>query len=189
MQIPIEISARHIHLSKQDLEKLFGQGHELKKFKNLSQASDFAAEEIVEVEGEKGSFPKIRVVGPCRQNTQLEISQTDARYLGIEGVLKLSGYIENTPGISIKGPQGTIKINQGVIVAKRHLHTNEEAAQILGIKQGDIIGIKIKGEREIIFNNIVVRVNPKFSLALHIDADEANAAGINRENNTGELIK
>jgi len=189
MNIPIEISARHIHLSKQDAQQLFGQGYELNRLKTLSQTTEFAAKETVLVQGDKGVFPKVRIIGPYRKNTQLEISKTDARFLGIQPVLKLSGDIENTPGIIIKGTKGEINISQGVIVAKRHLHASEQEAQALGIKHNDIIGVKVKGVREIIFSNVIVRVHPTFSLALHLDADEANAAGIDKENNKGELIR
>lgn len=189
MKIPIEVSARHIHLSKKDAEKLFGKNYELKKLKDLSQKTDFAAKETVFTQGEKGAFPKVRIIGPYRANTQLEISKTDAISLGIKPVLRVSGNIKKTPGITIKGPKGTINIKQGAMITHRHLHASTKDAKKLGLKQNDFVGIKIGGEREIIFNKVIVRVNPGFGLSLHLDADEANAAGVDSGNNVGELIK
>lgn len=189
MHIPIEISARHVHLRRQDLEKLFGPNYKLKKLKNLSQLSDFAAEETVELIGEKASFSKVRIIGPCRKHTQAEISRTDAFFLGVPAILKLSGDIKDTPGIIIRGPKGEVKLKRGVIIAKRHLHASPKSLSKLGVKTGDAVSVKVGGKRAITFNNIIIRSHPKFKLALHLDTDEANAAWIDQENNFGELIK
>lgn len=188
MKIPIEISARHIHLHQNDIEALFGKGYKLTPMRALSQRGEFAAEETVEVIGEKNSFPRVRIIGPARPFTQIEISKTDSFFLGVKAALKLSGDIKDTPGITIKGPKGEVKLKEGVIVAKRHLHASPLDLKKLGIENKETISVKTSGDREIIFNNVIARVNPNFNLSLHIDADEANAAGIDKDNNTGEIL-
>ena len=189
MKIPIEVSARHIHLSKQDAYKLFGKDFKLKKLRSLSQKTDFAAKETVVVKGKKGELLHVRVIGPYRANTQLEISETDARVLGIKPVVRVSGHIKNTPGVTIKGSAGSVHIKKGAIISHRHLHINDLDAKKFGLKQDDYIGVAIGGERETIFNKIIVRVNPDFNLALHLDADEANAAGIDEGHSRGTLMR
>jgi len=187
-EVLIEVSARHIHLSCDVLQKLFGEGYELEKLKDLSQPGQFAAKEIVkiEVKDDKGmlkSFDSIRVTGPCREYAQVEISRTDAFFLGLgyDVPLRLSGNIEGSPGFRVIGPAGEAVLNEGLIVAKRHLHTSPKDAEILGIDSGDKISVEIGGERGLVFNNIEVRVNEDFKLAVHIDTDEGNAAGIVNE--------
>jgi propanediol utilization protein len=186
-KILIEISARHVHLSQSDLEKLFGHGYELKKLKDLTQASDFAALETLEVAGPKGIFSKVRIIGPVRKNSQIEVSATDARFLGIDAPVRISGDVDNTPGAILKGSKGKIKIKRGVIIAARHLHASDKQAKDLKIKNGSRVSIKINGPRGIIFNNVITRVHPQFNLALHVDTDEANAAGV-RGGDKGEII-
>jgi putative phosphotransacetylase len=186
-KVLIEISARHVHLSQNDLEKLFGRGYELQKFKDLTQASDFATKETLAVVGPKGMFPKVRIIGPVRKDSQVEVSATDARFLGIDAPVRISGNVENTPGITLNGPKGKIKIKRGVIVAARHLHAGDQQAKVLKIKNGSRVSIKVGGSRGIIFNNVITRVHPQFNLALHIDTDEANAAGI-KGGDKGELF-
>lgn len=175
----IETSARHVHVSKEDLEKLFGQGYELKVKKMLSQPGQFAAEEKVEVIGPKKSIANISILGPCRSLTQVEVSATDARMLGIEGVIRESGDIKGTPGCIIKGPAGQIEIKEGVIVAKRHIHATPKDAEELGVKDREIVCVKVNTQdRKLVFGDVVVRVREDFGLAMHIDTDESNAGNI-----------
>lgn len=186
--IPIEISARHIHLSQTDLDILFGQGYELTVLKDLSQPGQYAANETVKIIGSKGEFGKVRVLGPVREKTQIEISKTDAKELGIDPPVRDSGNLAGTPGVKIEGPQGSLELREGVILALRHIHIDPKTAQELGITDGDLVRVKVGGDREIVFDNVLARVNENFKLAMHVDTDEANAAGVDRENNQGELI-
>ncbi len=188
MQVPIEISARHAHLSKPDLEILFGPGFELTKFRDLSQTGQFAANEIVKLVGPRGEVDKVRILGPVRAQTQVEVSETEARTLGINPPVKDSGNLENTPGIKIVGPKGEVDLKQGVILALRHIHIDPETAAKIKVKNGDRIKVDTSGTRDLLFENVLVRVDPSFKLAMHIDTDEANAAGIDADNNMGEII-
>lgn len=188
MKIPIEISARHVHLSKSDLEKLFGPGAELTKFKDLSQPGQFAANETLKLVGIKGEIDKVRVLGPCREQTQVEISETDARELGIDPPVRESGSLENTPGIKLVGSRGEIDLPGGVILALRHVHCDPATAGKLGLKNGERIKVDTKGMRDLLFENVLVRISPNYKFSMHIDTDEANAAGIDKDNHEGELI-
>jgi propanediol utilization protein len=188
MKIPIEISARHAHLSKKDLEKLFGSGYELTKKKDLSQLGQFAARETVKLVGPKGEINDLRILGPCRDKTQVEISQTDAHRLGINPPVRESGDLDGSAGIKIVGPAGEIEEKEGVILALRHIHMDPETARQLGIKNGDKVKVDISGARDLLFENVIVRVKDSYRLAMHIDTDEANAAGISDTNNLGEII-
>lgn len=187
-KILIEVSARHCHLCQADLEKLFGKGYELKKLRALSQPGLFAAEESIAIKNGKMGFGKVRVIGPERDYTQIEISKTDAIFLGVEVPLKKSGDIEGTPGITLAGPAGEVVLKKGLIIPKRHIHCSEQEAQGLGVKDGDMVSVEVKGERGIIFNNVKVRVGDKFKMSMHIDTDEGNAAGISK-GAEGELVK
>lgn len=187
MKIPIEVSARHAHLSLNDLEKLFGRGYRLKKLKNLSQKGEFAACESVKIAGKKASL-EIRVLGPTRAKTQIEISATDAYRLGIKAPVRLSGDLNKTPGIKIFGPKGTAKIKKGLIIAQRHVHLNPDQAKKLKLGHRHKINARVDGERGIIFENVIVRVGENFNLSMHIDTDEANAAGLWEAKNFGYLI-
>ncbi len=188
MLIPIEISARHIHLSQTELDILFGAGFQLHKKQELSQTGEFAAEESVTIIGEKREL-EVRIVGPVRQKTQVELSLSDARNIGVATALRLSGDLDETPGVILKGPAGQVALREGVIIAKRHLHINIEDAKKLNLANQEIIKIRISGERGGIIDNIIVRSGNNFRLALHLDTDEANAFGIDKDNNTGELIR
>jgi len=189
MQITIEISARHVHLSKPDLEKLFGPGYELTKLKGLSQQpGQFAAKETVKLVGPAGQLEKVRVLGPCRQETQVEVSETEARTLGLNPPVRDSGNLGGTPGIKIVGPKGEVELKQGVILALRHIHIDPATAAELGVKNYDRVKVDTIGPRDLLFENVLVRVDPSFRLAMHIDTDEANAAGIDKSNNLGEII-
>jgi len=187
-KIPIEVSARHIHLSQKDLEALFGSGYELKKIKQLTQLCDFAAEETLTLQIGDKTISNVRVVGPARKETQVEISITDAITLGVNPVLRISGNLEDTPGAMLIGPQGQINLKKGVIVAIRHLHCATNEAEELGWKNKDIISILVKGQRETTFHNVVIRIADNYKLCLHLDTDEGNAAGINKVGE-GYLVK
>jgi len=178
MKIKVEISARHIHLSINDLEKLFGKGYKLKKLKELSQTGEFAAKESVKLINGKKSFNKVRIVGPVRKNTQTELSLTDSRFLGIDAPIRLSGDIKNTPGVTVIGPKGKILLKKGVIVPQRHLHISNVLAKKLKLKKGQAVKIKITGQRELIFDKVIVRTAENFITSVHLDTDEANAAGL-----------
>ena len=175
-KILVETSARHIHVCEATLKTLFGEGATLTNKKDLSQPGQFACEEKVEVVGPKGSL-KMSILGPTRPVDQVEVSYTDARSLGVTPPVKESGDIEGTPGVKLVGPCGEVVINEGVMVAKRHIHMTPEDAAELGVSDKEIVKVKIDTARPLIFDDVVVRVSPKFALAMHIDTDECNAAG------------
>lgn len=177
-QVPIGVSARHIHLSVEHIEQLFGKGYELKVLKELSQPGQFAAAETVAIIGPKGKFDKVRILGPARGNTQLEVSRTDAFTLGLNPPVRESGHIEGTPGCKIIGPAGEIEIQKGVIVAARHIHFHIDDAQRWGIADKQLLTVKVEGERPLIFEQVIARVSDQYALDMHIDTDEANAAGV-----------
>jgi len=173
--LPAAISNRHLHLSKADVDALFGTGYKLRPMKPLSQPGQYACEETVTVVGPKGKLAKVRVLGPERKETQVELSATDAVKLGVKPVVRMSGDIKNTPGCTIEGPAGSVTIPNGVIVAARHLHISDKQAAVYGLTDGAVIRVKTQGERSVVFENVVVRVNKDFDLELHFDFDEANA--------------
>ncbi|MDD2731709.1 MAG: phosphate propanoyltransferase [Candidatus Pacebacteria bacterium] len=179
-KIKVKVSARHIHLSLKDLKALFGPDYKLKKLKSLSQPQDFAALETVKIRNKDKFIEKVRVVGPTRKNTQLELSMTDCFRLGIRPELRLSGDIKGSPGLNISGPFGSINLKQGAIVAKRHIHASPAEAKELKLKDKSIVSVIIKGKRSLTFNNVIVRVSDNYRLCMHIDTDEGNAAGINK---------
>lgn len=179
-KVPIEVSARHIHLTQDDLEKLFGLDCELKVFKKVSQPGQFACEEVVTVVSPKGKLDNVRIIGPVRNHTQLEISATDAYLLGIKPLIRISGDLEGTNGgVKIVGPRGEIDLHQGVIIAERHLHIEPEKAKRLNLKHGQVISINTFGARPITFYDVAVRSRENVDeLSFMIDTDEANAAGL-----------
>ena len=184
----VETSARHIHLSQADLETLFGQGHELTCKKELSQPGQYACEEKVEVVGTKGSL-KMSVLGPTRNATQVELSLTDARSIGVNAPIRESGDIAGTGSCKLVGPCGTVELKEGVIAAKRHIHVTPEAAVELGVNDKDVVYVKVdSAERSVVFGDVVVRVSPKFALAMHVDTDESNAGAFKGEV-YGEIVK
>ncbi|KRE83112.1 propanediol utilization protein [Paenibacillus sp. Soil766] len=176
--IPIGVSARHIHLSQTDLVALFGEGYELSSFKDLSQPGQFAAQETVAIIGPKGQFDKVRILGPIRPQTQIEVSRTDAFTLGIHPPVRESGHIEGTPGLRVIGPQGEVTLDQGVIVAARHIHFHTSDANLWGIQDKQLLRVHLRGERPLIFEDVIARVSDQFALDMHIDTDEGNAAGV-----------
>lgn len=185
--VPVGVSARHIHVSKEHIEVLFGQGYELSILKELSQPGQFAANETVAVEGPKGSFKKVRILGPARGKTQLEVSRTDSFTLGVDAPVRQSGYAEDTPGVKLIGPAGEITIDEGVIVAARHIHLHTDDALKWGITNNQRLAVKCNGERPLIFEDVIARISSDFSLDMHIDTDEANAAGI-KSGDQAEII-
>jgi len=188
MKFIVETSARHVHVSKEDLIKLFGEGAILHSKKALSQPGQFACEEKVEVVGPKGSL-KCSILGPERKETQVELSLSDARAIGVTALIRESGDLEGTYGCKLVGPNGEIEISKGVIAAKRHIHATNKDAEELGVKNGDIVNVKIdSNDRSLIFGDVVVRVSDNYALAMHIDTDESNAACASNEV-YGEIIK
>ena len=185
--VMVETSARHLHVSQEVLEKLFGEGAELTKKKDLSQPGQFACEEKVTVVGAKGEF-KMTILGPVRKDSQVELSLSDARKIGIPAPVRESGDIEGTPGCKLIGPKGEVEISKGVIAAKRHIHLDPKTAEEFGVQDKQIVSLKINGtERALIFGDVVIRVSPNFAPAAHLDTDEANAAGLTG-NIDGEII-
>lgn len=176
--IPVEISAHHVHLSREHVEKLFGPGHTLTPMKDLSQPGQFASEEQVTLVGPKGTVPRVRVLGPERRETQVEISKTEQFTLGIKPPIRDSGNLAGTPGLSIEGPAGCVQLDHGVIAAMRHVHMTPDDAKEMGLTDRDMVRVCIPGERELIFGDVLVRVSEQYSLAMHLDTDEANAADI-----------
>jgi putative phosphotransacetylase len=178
MKIMVETSARHVHLTQADLDTLFGAGYTLTSKKDLSQPGQFACVEKVEVVGPKSSL-KMSILGPVRPETQIEVAKTDARALGIDAPLRMSGDLEGTPGCKIIGPKGEIEVQKGVIVAKRHAHMTPEQAVEYGVTDGEAVGLRMEyNDRALIFGDVIVRVSKTAGLAVHIDTDEANAAGL-----------
>lgn len=176
--VPIGVSARHIHLSPEHIEVLFGPGYKLKELKPLSQPGQFAAEEQVAIEGPKGSFDKVRILGPARGKTQIEVSRTDAFQLGVNPPVRESGNIAGTPGLRVYGPVGQIELPEGVIVAARHIHFHTDDAARWGIRDKQRLRVKASGERPLIFEDVIARVSDSYALDMHIDTDEGNAAGV-----------
>ena len=188
-EILVETSARHVHVTKETLEVLFGKGAELTKKKDLSQPGQFASEQRVTVVGPKRELANVSILGPCRNADQVELSATDARSIGVDIAIRESGDIAGTPGCTLRGPAGEVTIKEGVIVAKRHIHLTPETAEKLGLKSKDVVWVKCKTNgREAILGDVVVRVSEKFADAMHIDTDESNAISAT-PNLMGEIIK
>ena len=174
----IETSARHVHVSRRVLDILFGEGYELTVKKDLSQPGQFACEERVQVIGPKNSFPAVSILGPVRPETQVELSAGDARSIGVKAPIRESGDLEGSAGCKLVGPKGEVELKDGVIIAKRHIHMTPEDAEKFGLSDKQVVSVKVDtAERSLIFGDVVVRVSPKYALAMHIDTDESNAAG------------
>lgn len=175
-KIPIETSARHIHVSKEDFEKLFGEGASLTYVKELSQPGQYLCAERLNIQGPKGTFENVAILGPFRKNTQVEISVTDCRKLGIPAVIRQSGDIDFTPGCTLSTPEQELAIDKGVIVAKRHIHMTPQEAMAMHVRDNQEVFVITKSyERALIYADVVVRVHKDFRLAMHVDTDEANA--------------
>ncbi len=179
-EILVETSARHVHVTQETLEVLFGKGYQLTVKKELSQPGQFASNEKVEVVGPKKSIAGVSILGPVRNADQVEVSLTDARTLGIAAPVRESGDIEGTPGCKLVGPCGEVEIKNGVIAAKRHIHMTPADAAEFGVSDKQIVEVKVEGAngRALTFGDVVVRVSEKFALAMHVDTDESNAAGL-----------
>jgi acetate kinase len=176
--IPIGVSAHHIHLSREHLEELFGPGYELTPRAPLGQPGQFASEEQLGLIGPRGRIDRVRVLGPVRPKTQVEISRTEEYRLGIDAPVRMSGDLGGTPGLILEGPKGQIRLTEGVICAQRHIHMTPEDALRFGLRDGDVVSVRVEGERSVVFGDIAVRVSPKYKLEMHLDTDEANAAQI-----------
>ncbi len=175
--ILVETSARHVHLTQDDIETLFGKGASLTHKKDLSQPGQFACEERVTLVGPKKSIPNVIILGPARKATQVEVSFTDARTLGLTPPVRESGDVAASPAVKLVGPAGEVELTEGVIVAKRHIHLTPDEAAEYGVSDKQIVKLSVKNDcRSTIFDDVVVRVNPAFAAAAHIDTDEANAA-------------
>ena len=188
MQVLVETSARHVHVTEETLAALFGAGHTLTKKKDLSQPGQYACEERVTIVGPKKEIPNVSILGPCRPADQVELSATDARSAGLDVVVRESGVTDGTPGCTIKGPAGEVTVKEGVIVAKRHIHLTPESAEKAGVKNKQIVSVKIESDgRSAILGDVVIRVSDAFADAMHIDTDESNAVLAGR-NQQGEII-
>lgn len=174
----IETSARHVHVSRRVLDILFGEGYELTRKKDLSQPGQFACEERVAVVGPKNSFPAVSILGPERNETQVELSASDARSIGVKAPIRESGDLEGSAPCKLVGPKGEVELKDGVIVAKRHIHMTPQDAEKYSITDKQIVCVKVETEeRSLVFGDVVCRVSPSYALAMHIDTDESNAAG------------
>ena len=189
MKFIVETSARHVHVTQETLEILFGKGHELTHKKDLSQPGQFACEERVTVVGPKKSLERVSILGPVRNADQVELSLSDARSIGVAAPIRESGDVAGSAPCKLVGPCGEVELTEGVIAAKRHIHATPEDAEKLGVKDKDVVSVRIDTDgRSLVFGDVVVRVSPKFALAMHIDTDESNAAGCGREV-YGEIVK
>jgi putative phosphotransacetylase len=187
-KIPVGVSNRHIHLTEKDLFTLFGEGYKLTNVKFLSQPGQFAAKETVVIRGPKGEIQNVRVLGPVRKASQVEISKTDMFTLGVIVPVRMSGDIKGTPGIEVIGPNGSVTLQEGLIIAKRHIHMHPDEARQFGVQDNEVVQVKTSGERALIFDQVVIRVHETFALDFHIDIDEANAAGL-KTGDTIQLVK
>jgi putative phosphotransacetylase len=187
-KILVETSARHVHLTDEHIEVLFGKGKTLTVRNELSQPGQYASNERVDLVGPKNTIKNVMILGPARKATQVEISMTDARSLGVTPPVRESGDIAGSTGIKLVGPAGELTINEGVIIAKRHAHLTPEIAAEWGVSNGEIVQLKVNTDRGVIFDDVVVRVNSSFAAAVHLDTDEANAAGCSGVV-YGEIIK
>ena len=188
-KVLVETSARHVHLSREHIDILFGEGYQLTNIKDLSQPGQFACQERVTVVGPKKSIERVSILGPERKASQVEVSFTDARTLGVSAPVRESGDVAGSAPCKIVGPCGEVEISEGVIVAKRHIHFTPEEAEAAGVADKEIVSVKIdSADRSTVFGDVVVRVSPKFAGAMHIDTDESNAIGAT-PNMMGEIIK
>lgn len=187
-KVPVGISARHIHVSQADLDILYGEGYQLTVKKDLLQVGQFAANETVDLVTEKSSFKNVRILGPVRKQTQVEIALTDALKLKIGIPVRESGDTKGSAGITVVGPKGTVILEEGVIAAGRHIHMSIDDAQKFGVQDNEIVKVRCDGERGLTFDNVLIRVHENFRLEMHIDTDEANAA-MCKNGCTVEIIK
>lgn len=183
--IPVGVSGRHVHLSREHLDALFGPGYELTKMKDLSQPGQYASEETVDIMTTKGAFTRVRILGPVRKETQIELALSDSVKLGITPPIRDSGNVAGSPGVVLVGPNGTITLDQGTIVALRHIHMTPADAECFGVKDKDIVWVECPGERAMTMGQVLVRVNEQYALEMHVDTDEGNAACLK----TGQKVR
>ena len=179
--IPVGVSVRHVHLSRADCDALFGEGYELTMRRPVTQPGQYVTRETVDLVGPKHEIRNVAIINPLRERTQVEVAQTDARVLGIEAPLRESGKLDGTPGLTLRGPRGEVKIPAGVILAHRHVHMHPSDARRFGVDDGDVIRVRVDGDRETVFGDVVVRVSEKYALDMHVDTDEANAAHLTND--------
>mgnify|MGYP000946283260 FL=1 len=185
-KVTVGLSNKHVHLSKEHINVLFGEGHVLTPMKDLSQPGQFACEEKVDLVGPKRTIKGVRILGPARKETQVEISLSDGFTLGIEDLpIRDSGKTEGTPGIKLIGPKGEVELSKGVIAASRHIHMQTSDAEKYGLKDKDMVSVKVMGPRGLIFDNVLIRVNDEYALDMHLDVEEGNAAGLKN----GDLVE
>jgi len=187
-KIPVEVSARHIHLSQQHLDLLFGEGYKLTLLKRLTQPCDFAAQETLDVRMGSKLIPNVRIIGPVRENTQIELSRTDAINLKIKPPVRLSGDLAGSASITLVGPRATVDLDQGAIIAQRHIHASPSEAQQMGLTEGMLVSVSVESQRPVTFHNVKVRTRGDYKLCMHVDTDEGNAADIDKKAE-GLLIK
>ena len=188
-KVLVETSARHVHLSQQDLETLFGEGYQLTNKKDLSQPGQFACTERVDVVGAKKTLAGVTILGPVRGKSQVELSLTDARSIGVDAPIRESGDIAGSGACRLVGPKGEVALEEGVIAAKRHIHMTPADAEAFGVKDKDVVSVRVESAgRSLVFGDTVVRVSPKFALAMHIDTDESIAGAV-APGTMGEVIK
>lgn len=176
----VEASGRHVHLSRQEIDALFGPGYQLTKVKDLSQPGQFVCKERITVAGPKGLFQNVVILGPERSESQVEVSMTDTRILGINAPVRESGKTEGTPGVTLMNGSTVVTLSHGLIVAKRHIHMTPEDALKNKVSNSQIVQVKVEGTRPLIFDDVVVRISPRFATYMHIDYDEANACGLTK---------
>lgn len=176
----VEASGRHVHLSRQEIDALFGPGYQLTKVKDLSQPGQFVCKERITVAGPKGLFQNVVILGPERSESQVEVSMTDTRILGINAPVRESGKTEGTPGVTLMSGSAVVTLSHGLIVAKRHIHMTPEDALKNKVSNSQIVQVKVEGTRPLIFDDVVVRISPRFATYMHIDYDEANACGLTK---------
>ena len=187
-KINIEVSARHCHLSEVVFKKLFGNNASLTLMRKLSQIGEFAAKETISIKTKKGEFARIRIIGPLRKYTQVEVSGTDAIKIGLNPPTRMSGDLDSSAPLTLIGLDGKIRIKEGGIIANRHIHANLVDAKKYGLRNGQIVRVEIKGDRALIFDKVKVKLHKSYSLRMHIDTDEANAAGLGSSGNWGKVI-
>lgn len=183
----VGLSNKHLHLKQEDIETLFGKGYTLTPSKDLKQPGQFASEEKVDIVGPKGTLKGVRVLGPARPETQVELSMTDARAIGISAPVRESGKLSGTPGVKLVGPEGEVDVEYGTIIALRHIHLSPAQAIEAGVKDKDIVSIKFGGERGVTFDNVLVRSGDGHESEIHLDTDEGNAAGL-KNGDIGEIV-
>ncbi len=187
-KVPAGISNKHVHVSEEDFKTLFGADAEMSHFKDLSQPGQFATDEKVDIVGSYGTLKNVRILGPYRKQTQVELSETDCFTIGVDIALRESGKLEGTPGCKLVGPAGEVELKEGAIVAQRHIHLSTAQAEEAGVKNGDIVSVKFDGPRALVFDNVLVRAGDSHERDMHLDTDEANAAGL-KNGQLGEIIK